>query len=305
MKYAFAFVIVALGAASAPAQEAAKPKPEAPSPLETEIRAAVSAFRTAFDKGDAPAVAATFTPEAEVIDESGERTVGREAISARFADLFRESPGVTIVIESESIRPLSADSAIEEGTATLKLGKEGRPETSRYEAIYVKQDGRWLQARIRDFPQETFAPHERLSALEWLLGDWVDEDPSGVIHTSCAWSPDGNYLMRDFRVQVRGQDARTGSQRIGWDPATKQIKSWTFDTDGLHSEQLWSEEEPGRWLIKSSGPREDGQRTTATNVLTRLGKDRASWTSVDRTVGDASIADIETRVLVRRPPPAK
>lgn len=285
-------------------QEAPTPAPPPASAAESEIREAIDGFRKAFAKGDAAAVASTFTTDAEITGDSGEKIRGRDAIAAQFAGLFRESPGVTIAIAPDSIRSLGPDTAVEEGTATIAT-VGGPSETSRYEAVYVKQGGRWLQARVREFAEADLGPHERLKPLEWLVGDWVDEGQDGVVHTSCAWSPDGNYLLRDFRVQVRGKAAVSGTQRIAWDPSTKQVKSWTFDADGTHSDQHWAQDEAGRWIIKSSGALADGRRVTATNILAKTGKDSATWTSTDRTLGDLAAPDSETFVLVRRPPGPK
>ena len=50
--------------------------------------------------------------------------------------------------------------------------------------------------------------------------------------------------------------------------------------------------------------RPDGQPTSATNIVTRLGKDRASWQSVDRTLGGVAMLGIDEFTLVRKPPEA-
>ena len=59
-----------------------------------------------------------------------------------------------------------------------------------------------------------------------------------------------------------------------------------------------------RWVIKAEGVRQDGQHASATNVITRLGKDRASWKSVDRTIGGAAVPGIDEFTIVRKPPEA-
>ena len=76
-------------------------------------------------------------------------------------------------------------------------------------------------------------PHqERLKELEWLVGDWIDESSESVIHGTCRWSADKNFLLRDFTIQSEGKPVMTVTQRIGWDPLSKQIKSWVFDSEG-------------------------------------------------------------------------
>ena len=63
-----------------------------------------------------------------------------------------------------------------------------------------------------------------------MLGDWIDEGPDSVVRINCRWSEDGNFLIRTFNVKHQGKDVMTVTQRIGWDPAARQIRSWEFDS---------------------------------------------------------------------------
>jgi len=263
------------------------------------------AFTKAFDAGDSKALAATFREDGELVSESGEIVSGREAITEHFAGSLSATPGAKIEIVTTSIRFFGPDAAIEEGRSILKLPSGGLPETNRYEAFHVRQNGTWLQARIREFPPEEPSPHERLTELEWLVGDWIDEGEDGVIETSCSWSADKNFLMRTLKMHVQGKHVMEITQRLGWDPVADQIHSWTFDSEGGHSEQFWSKSDKDRWVIKSVGVRSDGRRASSTHYLVRVGKDSAKWGSVDRTVGDAVEDDPRTYTLVRRPPQPK
>lgn len=295
--------VTCLGQAPAPKTTVSGAQPA--SKFEAEIHATIEAFRKAYDKGDADAIAATFTADGELVDPSGTTIRGRDAIAARFAETFAASPGATLTLIPDSIRAISPDTALEEGLATVKHTDGSPDESARYEVLHVKQDGKWLQARVRDFDDSQLTPHDRLKALDWLVGDWVDEAQDGVVFTSCAWSPDGNFLLREFRVQVAGKQAVNGTQRIGWDAASKRIKSWVFDANGSHGEQFWAEDEEGRWLIKATHTMTDGRIASATNMLERQGKDAVRWTSTDRTLGGDIVPDAEAYTLVRRPPPPK
>jgi hypothetical protein len=93
----------------------------------------------------------------------------------------------------------------------------------------------------------------------------------------------------------------SGSQRIGWDPRLKQVRSWVFDSDGGFSEGFWSRDGE-RWVIKTTGVLKDGRAASATNILTRVNKDTIKWTSVDRTFGADVLPDGEEINLVREPP---
>src|SRR5262249_39324081 len=134
-----------------------------------------------------------------------------------------------------------------------------------YVALHVRQGEQWLLARSRDFPAET-APtsgHEHLLPLEWLVGEWVDESPDARIHTNCKWAEGKNFLIQEFSARVGTRPGMNGSTRIGWDPLARQIKSWTFETEGGYSEGLWTPVGDD-WVIKSRGVTREGLVTSAT-----------------------------------------
>ena len=166
----------------------------------------LASFVKAYNEKDAKALGALFTPDAEIQDEDGDVTQGREAIVARFAGIFKENGDTSLGVDADSLRFLGTDLAIEEGTASLSTGAETPPRTNRYSVIYARQGGRWLHALIRDEPPED-DPHERLEELEWMLGEWVNESDDGIVKTSCKWSDDGNFLLREFDVKVEGRIA--------------------------------------------------------------------------------------------------
>ena len=203
------------------------------------------------------------------------------------------------------VRFVTPDVAIEEGRATVTLtGAGAASEITKYTVVYVKQDGRWLQSSLRDLKAEEPAAPERLKELEWLVGDWVNESSAAVVHSTCKWSDDKHYLLREFTVTVAGKPAMKGTQRIGWDPVAKQIRSWVFDSDGGFSEGSWSRL-GDQWMIRSHGVHHDGRPVTATMMITRLGPGALRWSAFDRTRGGDLIPEVDEFTLVRRPPPPK
>src|SRR3954468_17821118 len=264
----------------------------------------VASFTKAFNGGDATAAAATYAEDALVVDEEGERTEGRTAVRDRLAASFADSPGSTIAINVEALRFLGPDTALEEGRATITpAGGVGVPETTRFTVVYVKHDGHWLQSTVRDEAAEDLSPHDRLKELEWLVGEWINESEDAVVHTTCKWTDNGNFLVREFTMKTAGQPVLSGTQRIGWDPVRGQFKTWIFDTEGGFGEGYWARN-GDEWVIKAEGVRQDGRHASVTNILKRLGKDRASWQSVDRTLGDLAMPGIAEFTLVRKPPEA-
>jgi uncharacterized protein (TIGR02246 family) len=289
-----------------PAGAAARPRGSAPSVQRGDdtkaIADLVDAFTAAFNAANAPAASATFTEDALVVDEDDVRTEGRAAIQAQLAQSFAENPGRKLAIKTQSLRFLGGDSALEEGVSTVTSPQGGAPEVSRFTVVYVKKDGRWLQAAVRDELQpKALTAHDHLKELEWLVGDWVNESQDAVVHTTCKWTADGNFLVREFTMKTRGEPVLSGTQRIGWDPTRRQFKTWVFDSEGGFGEGYWTRN-GNQWVIKAEGTRQDGQHASATNIITQLGKDRASWQSVDRTVGGEALPGINEFTIVRKPP---
>jgi uncharacterized protein (TIGR02246 family) len=268
---------------------------------ETAIKRVAEEFKQAFDTGDAKAVAALYTDDAEIIDEFEEKIQGRPSIQEFYSAIFAERKGVTIEIALESLRFLGPDAAHETGQTRVKPAG-GEPATVRdYTVLYVKQGGRWLYSSVREEYPDKLAHHERLKELEWMIGEWIDENSNSLIHLTCRWSEDKNYLLRDFVIHIQGKPALNVNQRIGWDPLTKQIKSWVFDSDGGYADALWARD-GNKWIIKSTGVLPHGQTVTATNVLTRSGPNTARWASTERIVAGQIIPDPGESVMVRKPP---
>jgi uncharacterized protein (TIGR02246 family) len=272
---------------------------------EKAVLAVGETFRKLFAAGDAKGVAALYAENAEIIDEVGDRIVGRPAIQEAYAALFQTRKGATIEIKVDSLRFLDADTAKEEGSTTVKLAQSAEPPAVRqYTVLFTKQGEAWRYASVREEVSPALSHHDRLAELEWMIGDWVDENSESVVHATCKWSPDKNFLLREFTVQSRGTPVMTVHQRIGWDPLTKQIKSWVFDSEGGYGEGFWTRSGT-QWMIKSTGVLPDGRVATATNILTRTGPNSAKWASIERTIGGEHTTDKYENLIVRRPPPYK
>jgi uncharacterized protein (TIGR02246 family) len=308
-----ALIVQAVWSQSQPAKPATPADPEkagakSPTPAdrsadETAIRANIDRFIKAYDAGDAKAVAALFTPEGVIVDKDGNEAQGREAFAQTFAELFEATPDKKIEVSVESIRFLGPDLAVEVGTTKETLAPGEPPEYDRYTVLHVKRDGKWQMALARDEEGRPPSPHERLRPLAWLVGDWIDDDGNAVVYSSCRWSEDGNFLVQDFKLQLNGGDAMNVSQRIGWDPLAKQIRSWVFDSEGGYGQSVWSQD-GGAWIIKATGVRPDGTMASATNVLVPSGRDAYVWRSMDRVVGNERQSPVEVKII-RKPPQPK
>lgn len=268
---------------------------------ERAIRQAIGSFAQAFMKGDAQAIAGLYTDEGEAIDAEGGTIKGRAALEEHYGARLSGSPGDKLETEVEAISFLAPGVARVTGRTQVRPSDGSSPLGARYSAVYVKNDGRWLLAVAREIPDKELTPHDHLIELDWLVGEWVEESEEAVVNTSVAWSDNGNFLVRSFDVRVKGKPALTGTQRIGWDPLTKQLKSWVFDGNGGYGEGLWMRQ-GDQWVVKATGVRPDGRVATATQVLTYVNKDTLRWKSIDRTLGGEISGDIDEVTMVRKPP---
>jgi len=288
-----------------PKEPKAEARPEADrSADEAAIRANVAVFVKAYNARDSKAIAALFIPDGQIIDKEGNTSEGREAIAETFAEMFSETPQKRIEVTIESIRFLGSDLAMETGSTKETLAPNEVPEYDAYTVLHVKRNGKWQMALARDEEGPLPTGHERLRPLAWLVGDWVDDGGSAVVRSSCRWSEDRNFLLQEFNLQISGRNSMQVSQRIGWDPLNKRIRSWVFDSEGGYGESLWTRN-GDTWLIKATGVRPDGQTASATNMLVPAGKDSYVWRSNDRIVGDEVVAPIEVKVVRKLPQPKK
>ena len=80
---------VLIGALSAQAAE----KPSGDASDQAAIRATADAFVKAFNRGDAQAVAALWTPNGSMVNDRGQTFKGRQAIADEYAAFFKQQPG--------------------------------------------------------------------------------------------------------------------------------------------------------------------------------------------------------------------
>jgi uncharacterized protein (TIGR02246 family) len=270
---------------------------------EAAIRANIEKFVKAYNAGDAKAIAALFTPDGEAWDKDGNEAEGREAIEKVFARIFKDTPEKKLEVFVDSIKFIGADMAFETGT-TKEIEPNEPPDIDRYTVIHVKREGKWQMALARDEEGPPPSAHEQLRALAWLVGEWVDDGGSTVVRSTCRWSEDKNFLLQEFKLQVSGREAMNVSQRIGWDPLRKRIRSWVFDSEGGFGESVWKRDDDG-WIIRATGVRPDGTAASATNFLIPAGNDGYVFRSTDRVVADDRQPPMEVKVVRKPPEPGK
>jgi uncharacterized protein (TIGR02246 family) len=272
---------------------------------EAAIRKNDAAYVDAYNKHDAKALAALWSPEAEYTDpDTGDELVGRDEIEKEFADTFASLKDAKLEIDAKSIKFFSPNVAIESGTARIIRPSE-EPDESNYSALFVKRDGNWLIDRVSEdevpaTPAKPPSNYENLKDLEWMIGSWIDQDDDATIQTDCEWTKNQAYISRSFAVAVGDDVNLAGMQFIGWDPVAKQIRSWIFDSDGGYSEGKWTRK-GDHWLIQQAGYTPDGTKSSAVNIMKRVDDNSFTWRSTQRAVGADILPDVDEVLVVRKP----
>jgi uncharacterized protein (TIGR02246 family) len=269
------------------AETAAKPSGD-----EAAIRASAETYKQAFAAGDAKALAATFADDGELIDATGGRHKGRADIEREFSGILANHPQPKLDVTIESIKFLSPDVAIETGTALATSANQPSGTPSRYTAVLVKRDGKWLLSNVNELQTAApGSPAERLAGLAFLLGEWQADLGEGKSYRlRCEWLPGQSFLKRTFSVHQSDTELSSGVQVIGYDPLLAAITSWTFDSSGGFGHEIW-EDHGGRWRISASSVLPDGSTSLAIDYLTKGTQDSFTWQSVERSLNDQLLPD--------------
>ena len=262
------------------------------------IQDSAGAFVSAFNGGDAKAVAELWTKDGQYIDESGQTFSGREAIEKVYADYFAKVPNRRIRVIVDSLRVLADGTAIEEGRTVVEPPPAGAPAIGKYTAEHVQVNGKWLMSKVRDARVETPAAYRELADLEFLIGTWVAEEYGIKTESVCRWVANNSFVERRYIVTNLDGTTVSGVQMIGWNPKTGSVQSWDFSPGGGHATGTWSPI-PGGWSAEVHGVTSDGAPTAAVNVLKRLDDNAYVWQSVNRSAGGELLPNTDEVVIKR------
>jgi uncharacterized protein (TIGR02246 family) len=292
--------LVADGRAPADAEAgkaAAKEQKEQPA------KARRAAFIAAFEKGDAKAVAAFWTPDATYVDQVGREYKGREAIQQLYEKVFAARKGAKLAIIVTAAKQVSADVALEDGITEVTPAEGGPPTAARFAAVLVKKDGEWYLQSVHDAVAHPPSHAEHLEDLEWLIGEWTGEAEKGESATaSYDWAENQNFIVSSFATTVDGVPVVGGTQWVGWDAIDKQVRSWSFYSRGGSGEATWTKD-GNSWTLKTTARTGDGKKVSATNVMTKTDDDHMTWQMTKLAVDGESLPDPKPVKLKRVKPP--
>ncbi len=254
---------------------------------EEAIRKTAAAYQEASARGDAKALAAYWTADGTYRDMMGRTYKARDLVRQHYGSGTNGERSDRAVVESDSsIRFVTPDVAIEEGTFPAAGDAKG----GGYTAIWVKKGQMWLLDRLQEWKTPYGSFDGPLQPLSWMIGRWVGSANDVVVNLAAEWSENEKFIIARFTIEQDGRELLTSTQRIGWDPSKRRIRSWVFDSSGGIVEGLWQREGES-WIVKTSGVLSDGSRSSSISFWVPEGDDRFVLKSSHTKIGDQKIQD--------------
>lgn len=247
------------------------------------VRQALQSYIEAFNRNNADEVAKFWALDCvSIAEDSGDRIEGRDAIQKHFTEFFSRPNKPQLAGEIVDIRMIRPDVAMIEGRTTLLVAEE-EPIESLFSATMVKEGRGWLitHSKERDLLPAT-NPSQALQELDWLVGEWQDQSESSLVSSTVRWSPNQSFLIRSYAASIDTQDMQ-GTQIFGWDPRTRQIRTWVFHSDGSFGQGTVSKHDDS-WLFKTSQTLADGRLASGTQVVTRVDENTLTVQTIGETV---------------------
>lgn len=268
--------------------------------IKDEIRKAHANYVEMYNKHDAKGLSQKWAEDAVYENpRTGVVVEGREAIEKQFVELFKNQPNIILEAKIDSITSPNENEAIETGRATFTL--QGQPTIqTHYRVFYVKSADGWKLGKISEIEHEEAPTHfEELKPLAWLIGTWVDEDDDGTIEFVNQWDKYNNFITQHFTVNMLNSPQYEGKQIIAWDPITKQIRSWMFDSDGGYGEGKWTKKDDN-WIVETTYVTPDGKKASAVNIYSDIEKDSYTWESTGRQVEGEILPNIDPVTVTKK-----
>jgi uncharacterized protein (TIGR02246 family) len=248
------------------------------------VRARTQEFLKALAKADPKEVAAFWTKTGEYAHE--ELTIrGRANIEKAYAEHLKKKQPGTVTVEGESIRFLSEDTAVQEGVFVVKRPNPAESTRNSFSALFVRSGGQWYFGLLRETPEGP-----SLQELAWLVGAWTFTSDGAETRMVVEWAAGKKQLVCRTTHEQDGQTT-TAVQILAVHPDTGALRSWTFESDGSLGEAVWSRGDKG-WTAKVTSYNAEGDKVTATTVLTPVDENTFSFRSTDRTADGDKLEDV-------------
>jgi hypothetical protein len=208
-----------------------------------------------------------------------------------YENFFDRNKGMKLNIIITSTRMVGNDVAIEDGITEVTPPGTRLPSDSRFSAVLVKRYGEWFLASVRDSIAQPPSNAEHFRDLEWLLGEWTGEEGKGEgSKASYDWAENRNFIVSHFATTLDGVPVIGGTQWIAWDAIDKQIRSYSFYSGGGIGEAVWTKN-GDTWAIRVNAKTAAGKKVSATDLLTKVDDDHATWQMTKLTVDGQPMPD--------------
>lgn len=244
----------------------------------------IEKYSEAFNAHDPNTIAELWADDGTYVNMTTQETYeGKQAIKEYYSKMFNEDGADKIKTEISTTYSLSSNESIAKGLATITF-KDGTEKKEAFIAQFFLNNGKWLLQNVSinelDPPLSHF---EKLKDLDWLAGDWIDDDDNIDVDYSYEWDKYKNFLTQQFTLSVLDQEVLTGTQIIGWDPIQETIKSWIFDSDGGFGEAIWNKQDE-TWYATVKFILPEGGEATATHVYKKINDSLYTFSSENRVV---------------------
>ena len=263
---------------------------------EANIKKLTENYAQAFNKHDPKVLAGFFAADgAYVKPESGIQIQGTNNLE----EFFGKSKDSNLELDIGNIKFKNTDRATVTGTFRLK-DSDNNSDLRAFKLLVEKENGKWVIGEIRDVAL-AIAPnqYEHLKELEWLIGDFVDQDEDVEINFSNKWDITKNLILGKFSVSMEDDQALEGTYIIAWDPVKEKIHSWFFDSDGGFGEAIWNKKD-NAYVVETVQTLADGRRGSSVNIYTSINSSGYTWESTNREIGGELLPDIEPVIIKRK-----
>lgn len=269
------------------------------------LEKAAADFIVAYNDKNAAGLAAMFMEKGEITDLNAQDVVtGRKDIQAKYEAIFENKDAASIAVEVDSVRLVTENLAIEDGTLHFTSpGSDFPTRSSTYTAVLQKnQEGVWQIASTRNLQDVTTAAGHLADLAKSLKGDWTCQSDGVRYDIAFGWDDSGNFLTGEMLATRPDSDPLTTTIRFGWDAGREVLTSWKFDSRGGFAKADWAPTETG-WQIRTEGTTADGESMTANQSLTFEGADTFIWKGKERLIDEESQPEVDLRIVRQAPEP--
>ena len=265
---------------------------------EKAIKAALASYTAAFNKGELDGLLQCVAADADFIDDKGRQCTGKAALADLLKRALVDFKGYKLTAALTSLHFLKPDVAIADGTVDL-TAPDGTIGTGQFVTTWTKTNGKWLLSGIRDLAASRAASESvspKLKQLEWLVGDWVQENPRSSVTINGRWALHQSFLVLEYAVTEKEEEDLSVVQYFAWDSMRGVITSWFFDSRGGYGGGDWARK-GNTWTAEWKGVLPEGRTGSSFNTLKFIDDKSFLFRSVDREIDGVPMADMEAKFI--------